>query len=204
MNDNKKKVVIVDDHPLFRERLSQLIDYQPDIEVTGEAESTKDAIQVIQNTSPDLAIIQGTDEVLVAIRRVLAGEIFLSEKMTSRLLKNLTTTEVEGTSGPVDRLTDRECSARFHSGVATCEDVVLSVKRLPKLFVSRFLTTDRAFRRSSNGAFLKGFSGYQGPKNLMGSDLGWRSLRKSSFRAVGASGFIAGRARGLSFISSFP
>ena len=171
MNDNKKKVVIVDDHPLFRERLAQLINYQPDMEVTGEAESTKDAIQVIQNTSPDLAIIditlkgssgleliksikplcmalpvlvlsmheeslyakralsagasgyitklQGTDEVLVAIRRVLAGEIYLSEKMTARLLKNLTTTEVEGTSGPVDRLTDRKCSARFHSGVAT-------------------------------------------------------------------------------------
>src|SRR5208282_5600372 len=60
MNDNKKKVVIVDDHPLFRERLAQLINYQPDMEVTGEAESTKDAIQVIQNTSPDLAIIDIT------------------------------------------------------------------------------------------------------------------------------------------------
>src|SRR5271165_2486271 len=60
MNDNKKKVVVVDDHPLFRERLAQLINYQPDMEVTGEAESTKDAIQVIQNTSPDLAIIDIT------------------------------------------------------------------------------------------------------------------------------------------------
>ena len=60
MNDNKKKVVVVDDHPLFRERLAQLINYQPDMEVTGEAESTKDAIQLIQNTSSDLAIVDIT------------------------------------------------------------------------------------------------------------------------------------------------
>ena len=55
MNENKKKVVIVDDHPLFRERLAQLINYEPDMEVSGEAESTKDAVQLI-HTSPDLAM----------------------------------------------------------------------------------------------------------------------------------------------------
>ena len=145
MNDNKRKVVIVDDHPFFRERLAQLINYQPDMEVTGEAESTKDAIQLIQNTSPDLAIVditlkessgleliksikplsiglpilvlsmheeslyaerairagamgyitkhQPADEVLLAIKRVLAGEVYLSEKMTSSFLKSLLTTE---------------------------------------------------------------------------------------------------------------
>jgi DNA-binding NarL/FixJ family response regulator len=160
MNDNKKKVVIVDDQPLFRERLSQIINYEPDMEVTGEAENIKDALQLIQNTSPDLAIIeitlkgstglqlikslkplsiglpvlvlsmheeslyaervlragasgyimkrQGPSEVLVAIRRVLAGKIYLSEKMTSGLLKSLTPTEVKTISGSVDRLTDRE------------------------------------------------------------------------------------------------
>ncbi len=44
----------------------------------------------------------------MAIRRVLAGEIYLSEKMTSVFLKSLTTTEAERISGPVDRLTDCE------------------------------------------------------------------------------------------------
>jgi DNA-binding NarL/FixJ family response regulator len=160
MNDNKKKVVIVDDHPLFRERLSQLVNYEQDMEVTGEAENTKDALQLIQNTSPDLAILeitlkgssglqlikslkplsiglpvlvlsmheelhyaarvlragasgyitkrQGPSEILVAIRRVLAGKVYLSEKMTSGLLKSLTPTDVKTISGSVDRLTDRE------------------------------------------------------------------------------------------------
>jgi DNA-binding NarL/FixJ family response regulator len=160
MNQNKKKVVIVDDHPLFRERLAQLINYESDMEVIGEAENTKDAILLIRNTSPDLATVditlkdsngleliksikpisfslrvlvlsmhkeslyaeralragasgyitkhQGADEVLLAIRRVLAGEVYLSEKMASDLLKSLTATEVKTVSGSVDRLTDRE------------------------------------------------------------------------------------------------
>ena len=51
---------------------------------------------------------QAADEVLVAIRRVLAGEVYLSEKMTSGLLKTLTADEAKTKSGSVDRLTDRE------------------------------------------------------------------------------------------------
>jgi DNA-binding NarL/FixJ family response regulator len=51
---------------------------------------------------------QAADEVLVAIRRVLAGEVYLSEKMTSGLLKRLTPNEVNIISGFVDSLTDRE------------------------------------------------------------------------------------------------
>jgi DNA-binding NarL/FixJ family response regulator len=160
MSDNKKRVVIVDDHPLFRERLAQLINHEPDMEVTGEADTAKDAIQLIRNTSPDLAIVditlkessglelvksikalsigvpvlvlsmhdeslyaeralragatgyitkqQAADEVLSAIRRVLAGEVYLSEKMTSGFLKSLTSTGVKSISRAVDRLTDRE------------------------------------------------------------------------------------------------
>jgi DNA-binding NarL/FixJ family response regulator len=51
---------------------------------------------------------QAADEVLVAIRRVVAGEVYLSEKMTSVLLKSLSAAEVESISRLVDRLTDRE------------------------------------------------------------------------------------------------
>ena len=160
MSDHKKKVVIVDDHPLFRERLAQLINHEPDMEVTQETDTAEDAIQLIRNTSPDLAIIditlkgssgleliksikalsigvpmlvlsmheeslyaertlragatgyitkhQAADEVLSAIRRVLAGEVYLSEKMTSGFLKSLTSTGIKGISRAIDRLTDRE------------------------------------------------------------------------------------------------
>ena len=160
MAKSKKKVVIVDDHPLFRERLAQLINHELDMEVIGEAESAKEAIHLIRDRSPDLAIIditlkgssglelikniktlsigvpilvlsmhdeslyaeralragatgyitkhQAADEVLLAIRRVLADEVYISEKLTSVFLKSLTATGVKRIPRPVDRLSDRE------------------------------------------------------------------------------------------------
>src|SRR5438105_8631692 len=126
----KKQVIVVDDHPLFRERLAQLINNEPDMQVAGQVEGAKEAIQLIRSSSPDLAIVditlkgssgleliksikalsidlpvlvlsmhdeslyaeralragatgyitknQGAEEVLSAIRRVLAGDVYLS------------------------------------------------------------------------------------------------------------------------------
>ena len=39
MSDKKKNIVIIDDQPLFRERLSQLINHQLDMQVGEEAQS---------------------------------------------------------------------------------------------------------------------------------------------------------------------
>ena len=47
--------------------------------------------------------INPVDEVLLAIRQVLAGEIYLSEKMTSVFLESLTTAEFKTISEPVDQ-----------------------------------------------------------------------------------------------------
>jgi DNA-binding NarL/FixJ family response regulator len=145
---------------LFRERLSQLINHELDMEVCGEAETAQRAIQLIRETSPDLAIVditlkgssgleliksikalsvnvpilvlsmhdeslyaeralranatgyftknQTADEVLLAVRRVLAGEIYLSERMTSAFLKSITGAGVKNMLRPLDRLTNRE------------------------------------------------------------------------------------------------
>ena len=51
---------------------------------------------------------QDTEEVLSAIRRVLAGEIYLSEKMTTFFLKSLGATGAKSVARPLDRLTDRK------------------------------------------------------------------------------------------------
>jgi DNA-binding NarL/FixJ family response regulator len=51
---------------------------------------------------------QPADEVLLAIRRVIAGNIYLSEKMTSTYLKSLTTSGTKVAQPAVDRLADRE------------------------------------------------------------------------------------------------
>jgi DNA-binding NarL/FixJ family response regulator len=53
----KQKVFLVDDHPLVREWLTNLINQQPDLEVCGEAEGGPEARQGITRTNPDIAII---------------------------------------------------------------------------------------------------------------------------------------------------
>jgi DNA-binding NarL/FixJ family response regulator len=159
MSEKKERVVIVDDHPLFRERLSELINHELDMEVCGEAENAQQAIDLIRNTAPNLAIVditlkgssgleliksikalpigvpvlvlsmheeslyaeralragatgyitkhEAANNVLLAIRRVLAGEVYLSGTMTSFFLRSLST-GVKSMPRPLDRLTDRE------------------------------------------------------------------------------------------------
>ena len=53
----KRSVFIVDDHPLVREWLKNLINQQPDLLVCGEAESAPQAVQAIALARPDIAIV---------------------------------------------------------------------------------------------------------------------------------------------------
>ncbi|HEY2423882.1 MAG TPA: response regulator transcription factor [Chthoniobacterales bacterium] len=160
MSDGRARVAVVDDHPLFRERLCQLINNEPDMEVCGEAEGAEQALRLIRTAMPDLAIVdialkassglelirsikalsisvpvlvlsmheeslyadralragasgyitksQEAGDVLMAIRAVLAGKVYLSPEMTTDLLKNLGATGIRGVPRSVDRLTDRE------------------------------------------------------------------------------------------------
>jgi DNA-binding NarL/FixJ family response regulator len=160
MTEKKASVLIVDDHPLFRERLCQLINSEADLQVSGEAETAESAIQNVRDNHPDMAVVditlkgssgleltkslralsinlpilvlsmhdeslyaeralragasgyitknQPADEVLMAVRRVLAGEIYVSREMTSTFLKNVAGAGSRTPARPIDRLTDRE------------------------------------------------------------------------------------------------
>ena len=48
------------------------------------------------------------ETVMAAIRRVLNGEIYLSEKMAAKLLRSFTGNRSSGDTAPLDRLSDRE------------------------------------------------------------------------------------------------
>jgi DNA-binding NarL/FixJ family response regulator len=52
-----KRIVIVDDHPLFRKGLEQLIHSEDGFAVCGEANNAREAMDVIRKLKPDLAIV---------------------------------------------------------------------------------------------------------------------------------------------------
>ena len=152
------RILIVDDHPLVRTGLAQLIGDCPDLEVCGEAGEMAEGLRRVDELQPDLAIIdlslaggsgldliehikardKGTlmlvasmhdealyaervlaagargyvnkqeaqDRIIFAIRRVLAGKVYLSERMTERLLSGVDETSSE--KRDIDTLSNRE------------------------------------------------------------------------------------------------
>jgi DNA-binding NarL/FixJ family response regulator len=54
---NAKRLVIVDDHPLFRKGLEELIHSDGDFAVCGEAGNAAEAMEVIRKLGPDLVIV---------------------------------------------------------------------------------------------------------------------------------------------------
>lgn len=57
---NSYKVLLVEDHPMFREHLGQLIDRDLGMSICGEADNIRDAMQLILETKPDIAIVDIT------------------------------------------------------------------------------------------------------------------------------------------------
>ncbi len=51
------RVLLVDDHPLFREGVRALLSTAQDIEVVGEAEDGKQAIELAEQLSPDVIVM---------------------------------------------------------------------------------------------------------------------------------------------------
>jgi len=158
----KTKVLIVDDHPIMRAGLSQLIAQEDDLAVCAEADNAHGALEAIEKHAPDVAIVDITlrdssgldlikdiglrwpnvrvlvvsmhDELFYAervlragargyvtkaevsakvvegIREVLAGGVYVSKQIASKLIHGL----VGGSRSdgartlPIDRLTDRE------------------------------------------------------------------------------------------------
>lgn len=53
----ERRVFIVDDHPIVRQGLGQLIDHEPDLKVCGEAADVKEARAGLGRTQPDVVIV---------------------------------------------------------------------------------------------------------------------------------------------------
>jgi len=54
---NQNKIVLVDDHPIVVQGLSELVNQQEDLVVCGTAENAAEALKAIQELNPDLVIV---------------------------------------------------------------------------------------------------------------------------------------------------
>lgn len=71
--NKKKRIVIVDDHPIFTQGLKLIINSYDDYTVAGEAENIKDAIELNVKEKPDISIIDlnlGNEDGLDLIKKM--------------------------------------------------------------------------------------------------------------------------------------
>ncbi len=57
MKSERKKIIIVDDHPVVRQGLKTIIENEKDLEVCGETGNANDAIRLIIELNPDLLLV---------------------------------------------------------------------------------------------------------------------------------------------------
>src|SRR5690625_7642050 len=54
---SKKSIVIVDDHPLMRKGMAMILESDMAFQVVGQAESAEEAMQIVPELNPDLAVV---------------------------------------------------------------------------------------------------------------------------------------------------
>lgn len=110
--DNKIRVGVVDDHPLYRDGVVFTLAAQPDIEIVGQGASAADAVRIAQDHKPDVlvldmtmpggglsaieAIAQGYPSVRTLMLTVVADE----DQVCTALKQGAGGYLLKGTSGP--------------------------------------------------------------------------------------------------------
>jgi DNA-binding NarL/FixJ family response regulator len=182
---SKYRVLVVDDHPIVRQGLALLIDQEPDLMVSGEAEEVQsalaaiadsrpdvllldsslpgpdgiDLLKTIRSTDPDLPVLvlsthdeatyaeralragangyimkqEATENVLVALRRILRGEMYVSDRVANTMLRQIASGAGKPSQAPIARLSDRELEVfrligEGHGTRQIAEELHLSVK----------------------------------------------------------------------------
>jgi DNA-binding NarL/FixJ family response regulator len=181
----KKRILVVDDHPIVRQGLALLINREPDMLVCGEAEEAMGALHVLASAHPDVLIVdisltgpdgldllktirtthptlpvlilsmhdesiyaeralragangyimkqEATEKVLVAVRRILSGEIYVSDRIANQMLKHYITGAGTLRNSSIADLSDRELEVfrligEGHGTRQIAEELHISVK----------------------------------------------------------------------------
>lgn len=180
-----RRILLVDDHAIVREGLTQIINASEDLVVCGEAGDAQAALAALAQLKPDFVIAditlrgmdglelirqvgqrwpqvpvlvlsmhseelyaeralragargyimkeEATPKILTAIRRILAGEVYVSAAMQAQLLRRVVGRTTALARGPIESLSDRELEVfrLIGSGSSTreiAEQLHLSVK----------------------------------------------------------------------------
>jgi DNA-binding NarL/FixJ family response regulator len=78
------RLVVVDDHVLFRAGLVNLLSDYPELEVVGEASNGKEALDVVQRTQPDLVLMDVNMPVMDGVEAV--GELHKNPRLRILML----------------------------------------------------------------------------------------------------------------------
>ncbi len=153
------QVFILDDHPILRHGLAQLVNLQVGLEVCGQAASAEEAFKALETLKPDIMVVditldgpngidfiktakeqfpdiaflvhsmhdetlyaeralragargyimkqEASEKVILAIRRILSGQIYMSDAMMERMLEQRYN-GVTDSIFPIESLSDRE------------------------------------------------------------------------------------------------
>jgi len=159
-DENKTNILIVDDHPIVRQGLAELVNHETDLVVCGQAEDAHQAMKAVKELKPDMAIVdislketsgmelikdlnsqypnlpvlalsmhdeslyaervlragargyimkaEATEKVIMAIHKILSGEIYISDKMAAKMIRKLVGSSTEINASPLNSLSDRE------------------------------------------------------------------------------------------------
>ena len=163
--DNRKRVLLVDDHAVVRFGMAQLVNRESDLVVCGEEEDAANALGAIGRLKPDLVIADislkdssglelmrnikaqysglpvlvvsthdesiyaeiafragalgylmksdALDKIIPAIRRVLSGNIYVSDTLAAKMLQQQVRGRPDVQESPLKSLSDRELEV-FH------------------------------------------------------------------------------------------
>jgi len=203
---NKKRILVVDDHPIVRQGLALMVNREADLVVCGEAEDATSAMLVLVSARPDVLIVdislngpdgidllktiriqhpslpvlilsmhdesiyaeralragangyimkqEATEKVLVAVRRILNGEIYVSDRIANKMLKHYITgsgtLRVSSIAGLSDRELEvfrligeghgtRQISKELHLSIKTVESYQAHIKEKLSLSSAREL-----------------------------------------------------------------
>ncbi len=159
-DENTARILVVDDHPVLRQGLTDLINQEKNLVVCGEAADAAEAMEAIKTLEPDMVTVdislkevsgmelikdinircpglpilvismheealyaeralragakgyitkqEARKKVVTAIRKVLSGQLYLSDASASLLVRKLVHDEPELTASGMGCLTDRE------------------------------------------------------------------------------------------------